>query len=252
VEPYVWNDELVRFYEETDAFLYESLVWNVTRQKNGMRLWIAEFLVREFGQPVKMLLFGDGLGFDSYYFAQAGHRVSSFEVSRYAVQFAASVLASGDVDVHVFHDVAELPAAHFDVLLCLDVLEHVPDPPALVSQLSSFLRPGGLMIVHAPFFFVGPAVTTHLRANRRYSGDVRRLYRPAGLRLFDGCPFWNPIVLQKSGRADSPARRRWRPWLLRATGLCLAVGRYWSAPHSLIAQGLTGAREACLTTGLAE
>jgi len=245
IEPYVWSDELVRFYTQTDAFLFESLVWNVTRHKNQMRRWIAGFLLREFRRCVRILVYGDGLGFDSYYLAQAGHQVSSFEVSRNGVRFATSIFASGDVDVQIFDD-DELPADHFDALVCLDVLEHVPNPPQLVKQLTSLLSPGGLMIVHAPFFFVDPAVSTHLRANRKYSGDVRRLYRPAGLRPVEGRPFWDPIVLQKTNGGHQTQARR-QPWLLRTMGLLLAIGRYWSKPHSVIARRMTRIRQTSLT-----
>ena len=249
---HVWSDELVRFYEQTDAFLFESLVWNVTRHKNRMRRWIAEFLLREFGQPVHLLMYGDGLGIDSFYLAQAGHRVESFEVSQACVQFAEAIFATGGIDVRIHRALADLPAAHVDVLICLDVLEHAPDPPALVEQLCQILRPGGYLIVHAPFFYVHPAVCTHLRANRRYSGDVRRLYRPAGLRPVDGSLFWDPLVLRKSGdQTLPPSRSLWRPWLLRLTGVFLAVGRYWSAPHSMMAQRLTRARALRLTDGYA-
>ncbi len=248
VEPYVWTDQLAEFYEQTDGFLYESLVWNVTTQKNDMRHWIAEFLSQHWGRSVKILMYGDGLGLDSYYLSTAGHDVSSFEVSQTCVQFAESIFAMGDVDVRLYRDAAELPGEHFDVVICLDVLEHVPDPPELVSRLSRCLRPNGQMIVHAPFFFVHPAVATHLRANRKYSGDLRRLYHPAGLELFGGRLFWDPIVLRKADRsATAPSPLPKRRWLLRASGMALAVGRYWSAPHSWTARCLTVARKGSLT-----
>ncbi|MGH6816551.1 MAG: bifunctional 2-polyprenyl-6-hydroxyphenol methylase/3-demethylubiquinol 3-O-methyltransferase UbiG [Hyphomicrobiaceae bacterium] len=35
----------------------------------------------------------------------------------------------------------------FDVVVCLEVLEHVPDPGALVAVLASLVRPGGVLIV---------------------------------------------------------------------------------------------------------
>jgi len=246
IEPYVWSDELVQFYAQTDAFLFESLVWNVTRHKNQMRRWIAQFLLREFARPATVLVYGDGLGFDSYYLAQAGHQVSSFEVSRNGNQFAASIFASGDVNVRVFNAADELPLEHFDAVVCLDVLEHVPDPPELVKQLTSFLILGGLMVVHAPFFFVDPTVCTHLRANRKYSGDVRRLYRPSGLRPVEGRLFWDPIVLQRENGGHALQARR-QPWLLRAIGLLLAVGRYWPKPHSVAARWMTRIRQTSLS-----
>jgi 2-polyprenyl-3-methyl-5-hydroxy-6-metoxy-1,4-benzoquinol methylase len=41
----------------------------------------------------------------------------------------------------------------FDVVVCLVVLKHVPDSPSLVRELSSYSRPGGRLIVPAPFWY---------------------------------------------------------------------------------------------------
>lgn len=43
------------------------------------------------------------------------------------------------------------PAASFDAVLCTEVLEHLPDPPAALRELSRLLRVGGALIVTAPF-----------------------------------------------------------------------------------------------------
>lgn len=248
---YVWSDALVEFYEQTDAFLYESLVWNVTLQKNKMRRWIAEFLLRRFDGPADILLYGDGLCIDSYYLASAGHRVSSFEVSQHCTRFARSILEADEVKVTIYDDFSIVPSDRFDIVICLDVLEHTPDPPALVQEISRCLRPGGYQIVHAPFFFVHPSVPTHLRSNRRYSGDLRRLYGPANLTPVGGRTFWDPIVLWKRTEqtlAGETAIATW--WRLRLAGMLLSVGRFWSAPFSMIAQRLTRTREICITAAL--
>jgi 2-polyprenyl-3-methyl-5-hydroxy-6-metoxy-1,4-benzoquinol methylase len=45
---------------------------------------------------------------------------------------------------------AEIPAASLDLVLCLDVLEHMADPWALVRRLSAFIAPSGRLIVSVP------------------------------------------------------------------------------------------------------
>lgn len=37
--------------------------------------------------------------------------------------------------------------AHFDAVTCMELLEHVPDPAAMVGALASLVRPGGQVIV---------------------------------------------------------------------------------------------------------
>jgi len=122
----------------------------------------------------------------------------------------------------------------FDAIVCLDVLEHVPDPPQLVQKLANWLRPDGTLLVHAPFFYVAPSVGTHLRSNLRYSGDWRRLYAPHRLVPVAGEFFWNPLVLRK----EVPSVRSSVPWLLRLGGWLLSVARIWTVPHVLVCQHL--------------
>lgn len=45
---------------------------------------------------------------------------------------------------------AEIPAGSLNVILCLDVLEHLVDPWAVVQRLSPLLAPGGRLIVSVP------------------------------------------------------------------------------------------------------
>lgn len=40
-----------------------------------------------------------------------------------------------------------------DTILCTEVLEHVPNPELVISEFARILRPGGTLIVTAPFFF---------------------------------------------------------------------------------------------------
>jgi SAM-dependent methyltransferase len=45
---------------------------------------------------------------------------------------------------------AEIPAASLDLVLCLDVLEHMADPWAMVRRLSGLIGEGGRLIVSVP------------------------------------------------------------------------------------------------------
>ena len=43
------------------------------------------------------------------------------------------------------------PDASFDAILCSEVLEHVPDPATVLDELARLLKPGGKLILTAPF-----------------------------------------------------------------------------------------------------
>jgi SAM-dependent methyltransferase len=50
-------------------------------------------------------------------------------------------------DLHGSIDAIPVPDASFDVVLCLQVLEHVPDPAAAVRELGRAVRPGGRVLL---------------------------------------------------------------------------------------------------------
>ncbi|MEO1997855.1 MAG: class I SAM-dependent methyltransferase [Planctomycetaceae bacterium] len=235
-----WSDRLVAFYEQTDAFLFESLAWNRTAAKQDMRRWTTDFLTKRTTDPQRVLTYGDGLGFDSLACAQAGHRVTYFEVSQRCRQFAQAVFQRADVSVNMIDDPQNIPHEGFDAVVCLDVLEHVPDPPQLVQQLSRAIRVGGTLISHAPFYLIHPSLGTHLRSNTQYSGDCDRLYRPFDLHPIAGNFFWNPIVLEKSPSGQRPAGAG-LPFAARAGGCLLAAARRWHVPHVRLARLLARA-----------
>ena len=234
--PHVWDDKFERYYRELSVWLTSYAVWNRRPEKLKMRAWIGEYLARQSNGGLRVLTVGDGAGFDSLYLAQCGHQVSYWELSERAVAFAKRIFRLADQPVRVIGDTSELQLESYDVVVCLDVLEHVPDPPPFVQQLAGYLRPGGLFVTHAPFFFVTEHCPTHLRANRKYSGEIRHLYGAAGLRPVAGRFFWTPLVLQKTPVEESGSIRPPRfPIALRLGGWLLSVARFWPWPHERMA-----------------
>lgn len=56
--------------------------------------------------------------------------------------------------VDIISDIVDIPEpdASFDVVLCTEVLEHLPDPVRALDEMARLLKPGGMMIVTAPFW----------------------------------------------------------------------------------------------------
>jgi SAM-dependent methyltransferase len=209
--------------------------------KTRLRRWIADLLSRD-GRPLDVLAYGDGLGFDSLYLAQRGHHVRYFEVSQKCQAFARKLFDRAGASIRILIAAEPPQGAAFDAVLCLDVLEHVPQPEELVRRLAGYVRPGGRLIVSAPFHYTTKAVGTHLMANRKYCGDLKRLFGPCGLVLADGRFFWDPIVLVKPAPGVAVQRAsRSRLALVRCGGLLLAVARWWNLPHNLVTQWLVRA-----------
>ncbi len=95
---------------------------------------------------------------------------------------------------------AESAAAGFDVVTCLEMLEHVPDPSAIVAALARLVRPGGhvvvstinrnakafaLAIVGAEYVMRLLPMGTHRYARLIRPSELSRWARAAGLELCD-------------------------------------------------------------------
>ena len=230
LEPHIWTDKLTEFYSQTDAFLYELIVWNLNKRKRRMRRRIGKYLYKNLGQNLDILTVGDGLGVDSIYLTRAGHHVTYIETSAYAQAFAKKLFADCAKDINVLDDPNQIPKNSYDVVICLDVLEHVPDPPEFVKTMTSYLKSDGHLIVHAPFYQIHPSTPTHLKSNRKYSGSLR-LYEQNGLKLVDGESSWGPITLKKkSGLKTDYSFFKPKLLALRFAGLYLALGRFTILP----------------------
>jgi SAM-dependent methyltransferase len=226
---YKWGPHLEKFYGSTSAFLYELAVWNRNSVKSRMRRW-TERQMRRQGRPLDVLSVGDGLGFDCLHFARKGHRATYFELPGLSERFARKLFERSATQIAVLTDPSAIECGAYDAITCFDVLEHVPDPPAMVRTLASYLRPGGRLYVSAPFYVILPWYPTHLKSNRRFSGSLK-LFRQAGLHLVDGRFDWCPIVLQKPDGASSPSPRR-GAIAVRLTGAVLTLGRLAAWPFS--------------------
>jgi methionine biosynthesis protein MetW len=78
---------------------------------------------------------------------RAGYR-AGVELSTAAAAAAARV-ADEIVNLPVDGELPFAPAS-FDVVICADVLEHLPDPAAALSAVSKFCRPDGAVVVSVP------------------------------------------------------------------------------------------------------
>jgi SAM-dependent methyltransferase len=55
--------------------------------------------------------------------------------------------------IDIVSDIISIPKpdGSFDAILCTEVLEHLPEPVAALKELSRLLKPGGTLVLTAPF-----------------------------------------------------------------------------------------------------
>ncbi|MEP6899399.1 MAG: bifunctional 2-polyprenyl-6-hydroxyphenol methylase/3-demethylubiquinol 3-O-methyltransferase UbiG [Rhodanobacter sp.] len=168
---------------------------------------------------------GCGGGLLSESLARAGARVTGVDLGRKVIEIAKLHLYESNLDVDYrvqsSSDLAAAEPASFDAVCCMELIEHVPDPAALVSDLAAMLKPGGRLFMstlnRTPASF-GAAILgaeyllrmlprgTHHYAQFLKPSELARLLRHAGLELED-----------VSGLGYNPLQRK--AWLSRFTSV---------------------------------
>jgi 2-polyprenyl-3-methyl-5-hydroxy-6-metoxy-1,4-benzoquinol methylase len=118
------------------------------------------------------------------------------EIDETAAGKAAAVLdrvLRGDVAVVL----SDLPMGHFDCVVLNDVIEHVPDPEALLRSLRPLLKTGGCLVASIPnvrYFFNVVDLAVHGRWDYTEEGILDRTHlrfftRSSMIRLLEDCGF---------------------------------------------------------------
>jgi 2-polyprenyl-6-hydroxyphenyl methylase/3-demethylubiquinone-9 3-methyltransferase len=96
---------------------------------------------------LKVLDVGCGGGFTSEFLAKRGAKVWGIDQSAACIEAAKAHARLSNLDIHYRVGMAEaLPweDSCFDVVVCVDVLEHVKDPRQAIAEIARVLKPGGL------------------------------------------------------------------------------------------------------------
>lgn len=113
-----------------------------------------------------------------------------------------------------------VPDASFDAVLCSEVLEHIPDPVAAIKEFSRVLKPGGTLMLTAPFCSLTHFAPYHFAAGlNRYWYEVH--LPAAGIVIEELTPNgnWFEFVGQELSRARFVSRNyssAWLGWLMLA------------------------------------
>jgi SAM-dependent methyltransferase len=122
-----------------------------------------------------------------------------------------------------------LACDRFDIVFCTQVIEHVPDPRALVEETFRVLRPGGFLVLTGPFWWPLHEEPHDYHRFTRYgfshllaqAGYVDAEITPDG---GDWAQFFLSITLRLNGRPLAPVR-------LLANGLGAALDRLAPSHH---------------------
>ena len=108
---------------------------------NPLRLeWIAGHANLE---GAKVLDVGCGGGILTEAMARRGAQVTGIDLSDKALRVAELHLHESKLAVHYEKSSVEDYSGEFDIVTCMELLEHVPDPASMVEACARLVRPGG-------------------------------------------------------------------------------------------------------------
>ena len=110
--------------------------------------WVRR-LQRRFGQRGRWRDVGCSAGFVVAAAQRAGFDAYGVELEAGAVEYARRSLGLEQVKEGTLEQQA-YPSEYFDVISLYDVIEHVPDLNALVSELKRIIKPGGIVEIRTP------------------------------------------------------------------------------------------------------
>ena len=208
--------ELAKFGELAHRWWDPQSEFRPLHEINPLRLeWIAQ-LAPLAGRDV--LDVGCGGGILAEAMARRGARVTGIDLGEKALKVAQlHLLESGQpvrYECASAEDYAAQHPASFDLVTCMELLEHVPDPASTVAACARLLRPGGRAFFSTinrnpkSYLFAVIGAEYILKLLPRGTHDYARFVRPSELARW--CRAAGLRETQMTGMTYNPLTRRYR------------------------------------------
>lgn len=145
-----------------------------TANKQTREQWL-ENRLRALPAGIRLLDAGAGEGANKKFCEHLDYVSQDF--AEYLGEGDGSGLQTGSWDVggiDIVSDITNIPEPDgtFDAILCSEVFEHLPDPVLALKEFSRLLKPGGTLLITAPF-----SSLSHFAPYHYYSGFNRYFYQ---------------------------------------------------------------------------
>jgi 2-polyprenyl-6-hydroxyphenyl methylase/3-demethylubiquinone-9 3-methyltransferase len=210
--------ELAKFSDLAHRWWDQDGEFRPLHQINPLRLGWIQSLCTVNGQRVLDVGCGGGILTDSL--ARAGANATGIDLSTKALRIAQlHALDAQTNNVHYREVSVETLAAQepasFDVVTCMEMLEHVPDPASVVSACAALVKPGGWVFFstlnrNAKSFLLAIVGAEYvLNMLPRGTHEYAKMIRPSELAGF--CRAAGLAIVQNKGLSFNPLTQRY--WL---------------------------------------
>ena len=216
--------ELAKFSDLAHRWWDPESEFRPLHQINPLRLaWIDELAAL---QGKHVLEVGCGGGILSDAMARSGAQVLGIDLATKSLKVAQLHALEAQTPRVSYREVsvealaAELPAS-FDVVTCMEMLEHVPDPASIVRACSQLVKPGGWVFFSTlnrnpkSFLFAIVGAEYVLNMLPRGTHEYAKFIRPS--ELASACRSADLEWLQTRGMEYNPLTRRY--WLSADTSV---------------------------------
>jgi 2-polyprenyl-6-hydroxyphenyl methylase/3-demethylubiquinone-9 3-methyltransferase len=143
------EDELKHFSEQAQHWWDQNGPMRTLHDINPARL---QFIEQHVSLSKKTVCdVGCGGGLLSEALAKVGAKVTGLDLAQPLLNAAQAHAQAQQLNIHYLcqsvESFAELHPASMDVVACMDMLEHVPDPQSIFNACADLLTPGGWLLV---------------------------------------------------------------------------------------------------------
>ena len=187
----------VENFYENKTHIYDLINWHTLKDDTGPLAYIVALQIARDHNVRSCLDFGSGVGSGALLLRRANIETTLADISTTLLdfarwRFALRRLPARFVDLNTM----SLPEANFDMILAMDVFEHLVEPVEVTERLWRALKPGGLLFarIHAA---VDPSHPQHVVED--FGPTFARMEQLGFMEKWRDRALWGHVLFQKCG-----------------------------------------------------
>jgi len=187
----------IESFYETKTHIYDLINWHTLRDDSGPLAYVVALQIARAHSVRSCLDFGSGVGSGGLLFCRADIDTTLADISTTLLDFARWRFDLRRLPAR-FVDLKDtpLPESSFDMILAMDVFEHLVDPVEVVQQLWRAMKPGGLLFarIHAA---IDPSHPQHIVED--FGATFTKMEELGLVERWRDRALWGHVLFQKCG-----------------------------------------------------